>query len=81
VKGRKRSLVVDTLGLILAVSVAAANFQDRDAATEAVARAAPKYPTVETLNQVPQTEPTKDDKQTGEQNQPPFGNGWYAAGG
>jgi len=49
VKGRKRSLVVDTLGLVLAVSLAAAHVQDRDAATEAVARAAAKYPTIETL--------------------------------
>jgi transposase len=49
VKGRKRSLVVDTLGLVLGVSVVAANLQDRDAATEAVARAAAKYPTIETL--------------------------------
>jgi len=32
VKGRKRHLVVDTLGLLLAVSVTAANVQDRDGA-------------------------------------------------
>ena len=49
VKGRKRSLVVDTLGLVLAVSVAAANLQDRDAAIDAVERAATKYPQIETL--------------------------------
>jgi transposase len=49
VKGRKRSLVVDTLGLLLAVSVTAANVQDRDAAGAAVAHAAAKYPSVQTL--------------------------------
>lgn len=49
VKGRKRSLVVDTLGLLLAVSVGAANLQDRDAGLPAVARAAEKYPEVATL--------------------------------
>lgn len=43
------ALVVDTLGLLLAVSVCAANWQDRDAGTEAVARAAEKYPTVQRL--------------------------------
>lgn len=40
VKGRKRNLVVDTLGLLLAVSVSAASLQDRDAE---------KYPTVQRL--------------------------------
>jgi len=49
VKGRKRNLVVDTLGLLLAVSVCAANLQDRDAGTEAVASAVEKYPTVQRL--------------------------------
>jgi len=49
VKGRKRSLVVDTLGLLLAVSVSAASVQDRDAAVDAVARAASKYPAMETM--------------------------------
>jgi putative transposase len=49
VKGRKRSLVVDTMGLLLAVSVCAANLQDRDAGTEAVERAAEKYPTLQRL--------------------------------
>ena len=39
VKGRKRHLVVDTLGLLLAVTVTAASVQDRDAAAEGVARA------------------------------------------
>ncbi|WP_374086814.1 IS5 family transposase [Methylomicrobium lacus] len=49
VKGRKRNLVVDTLGLVLAISVCAASLQDRDAGTEAIARAAAKYPTVQRL--------------------------------
>jgi transposase len=49
VKGRKRNVVVDTLGLLLAVSVTAANVQDRDAAPDAVAHAAAKYPSVATL--------------------------------
>lgn len=49
VKGRKRSLVVDTLGLLLAASVGAANLQDRDAGLPAVARAAEKYPEIATL--------------------------------
>jgi transposase len=49
VKGRQRNLVVDTLGLLLAVSVTAANVPDRDAAADAVAHAAAKYPSVETL--------------------------------
>ena len=37
VKGRKRYLVVDTLGLLLAVSVTSANVQDRDGAVAVVA--------------------------------------------
>jgi transposase len=49
IKGRKRSLVVDTLGLLLAVSVVAASAQDRDAASAAVAAAAAKYPPLKTL--------------------------------
>lgn len=49
VKGRKRNLVVDTLGLLLAVSVNAANLQDRDAGSDAVARAVEKYPSVQRL--------------------------------
>lgn len=44
VKGRKRNLIVDTLGLLLAVSVCAANLQDRDAGTDAVASAVEKVP-------------------------------------
>jgi transposase len=49
VKGRKRNLIVDSLGLVLAVTVTAASFQDRDAGTGAVARMSEKYPTVERL--------------------------------
>lgn len=49
VKGRKRHLVVDTLGLLLAVSVTAASVQDRDGALDAVASACTKHPTVQRL--------------------------------
>jgi transposase len=49
VKGRKRNLVVDTLGLLLAVTVTAASVQDRDAAHAVVATAKQKYPWVQTL--------------------------------
>ena len=48
-KGRKRHLVVDTLGLLLAVSVPAASVQDRDGAHPAMEATAAKYPGVETL--------------------------------
>ncbi len=44
VKGRKRHLVVDSLGLLLAVTVTAASVQDRDAAAEVVAQACTKVP-------------------------------------
>ena len=44
VKGRKRHLVVDTLGLLLAVHITAANVQDRDGAAPAVAQACTKVP-------------------------------------
>ena len=44
VKGRKRHLVVDTLGLLLAVTLTAASVQDRDAAAEVVAQACTKVP-------------------------------------
>lgn len=49
IKGRKRHLVVDTLGLLLAVSVTAANIQDRDGAHPVVATTMEKYPSIETL--------------------------------
>jgi transposase len=49
IKGRKRHLVVDTLGLLLAVTITAASVQDRDAAPTAVATARQKYQTLERL--------------------------------
>lgn len=49
VKGRKRNIVVDTLGLLLAVTVTAASVQDRDASSAVVAAAMQKYPSVQTL--------------------------------
>ena len=49
VKGRKRHLVVDTLGLLLAVTVTAASVQDRDAAAEVVALACTKVPGLKKL--------------------------------
>lgn len=49
VKGRKRNLVVDTLGLLLAVTVTAASVQDRDAAASVVALACAKVPGLKAL--------------------------------
>ncbi len=49
IKGRKGHLVVDTLGLLLAVSVTAASVQDRDGAPSVVADAKDKYPSIEAL--------------------------------
>ena len=49
IKGRKRHLIVDTLGLLLAVSVTAASVQDRDGAHPVVAVAMNKYPSIEKL--------------------------------
>ena len=49
VKGRKRHLRVDTLGLLLAVTVTAASVQDRDAAPAVVAQACAKLPTLKKL--------------------------------
>lgn len=49
VKGRKRHLVVDTLGLLLAVSVTSAGVQDRDAAAPVVAQACAKAPGLKRL--------------------------------
>ena len=49
VKGRKRHLVVDTLGLLLAVTVTPASVQDRDGAAEVVAKAYAKAPTLKKL--------------------------------
>ena len=47
VKGRKRHILTDTLGLILAIVITAASVQDRDAAPSVVDAAVSKYPTVE----------------------------------
>jgi len=49
VKRRKRHLVVDTLGLLLAVTITAASVQDRDAAAEVVAQACSKVPGLKKL--------------------------------
>ena len=49
VKGRKRNLVVDTLGLLLAITVTAASVQDRDAAAPVVAQACTKVPGLKRL--------------------------------
>ena len=49
VKGRKRHLLVDTLGLLLAVIVHPANIQDRDGAAPVVAAAIRKYPSLSKL--------------------------------
>ena len=44
VKGRKRHIVVDTLGLLLAVVVHAADLQDRDGARPVLARLGNRFP-------------------------------------
>ncbi len=44
VKGRKRHLVVDTIGLVLVVVVHAASIQDRDGAKLVLARLAGRFP-------------------------------------
>lgn len=49
VKGRKRHLVVDSLGLLIAVTVTAASVQDRDGAAPVVANALGKAPTIAAL--------------------------------
>jgi putative transposase len=46
VKGRKRHLLVDTMGLVLCVKVHAANIQDRDGAKPLMQRAKAKLPRV-----------------------------------
>lgn len=46
-KGRKRHLVVDTLRLILAVSITAASVQDRDGAIPVLSEVSREYPTLE----------------------------------
>ena len=49
VKGRKRHLVTDTLGLLIAVLVTGANVQDRDAAVHAMDLAVEKAPSIRML--------------------------------
>jgi hypothetical protein len=51
VKGRKRNLVVDTMGLVISLTVTAASVQDRDAAAAAavVAQACAKAPGLQKL--------------------------------
>jgi transposase len=49
VKGRKRHLVTDTLGILLAVVVTAGSVQDRDAAVPAMDLAMAKVPALEML--------------------------------
>ena len=49
VKGRKRNLVVDSLGLLLMVSVVPASVQDRDGADQVVREATAKYPSLQKL--------------------------------
>jgi len=49
VKGRKRKLVVDTMGLFIAVTVTAASVHDRDVAAAVVAQACAKSPRLEKL--------------------------------
>lgn len=49
VKGRKRHLLVDTLGLLLGVVVTAASVQDRDGAAPTLTAACQKYPTLAKL--------------------------------
>ena len=47
VKGRKRHIITDTLGLLLAVFIHTADIQDRDGALPAIQQAWTKYPTIE----------------------------------
>jgi putative transposase len=49
VKSRKRNLVVDTMGLVIALTVTAASVQDRDAAAAVVAQACSEVPGLEKL--------------------------------
>lgn len=49
VKGRKRHIVVDTLGVVLAVTVTAASVQDRDGAPAVTAQACDNHPTLQKL--------------------------------
>ena len=49
VKGRKRHIVVDTLGLMLAVAVHPANIQDRDGAKLVLERLLGQYPRLKVI--------------------------------
>ena len=49
VKGRKRHILVDTLGLLFLVVVHAANIQDRDGALAVLARAYDKFPSLKLI--------------------------------
>ncbi len=49
VKGRKRNLVVDTLGLLLVVLITTADVQDRDVLDPAIGLTRAKYPTITAL--------------------------------
>lgn len=49
IKGRKRNLVVDTMGLVIALTVTAGSVQDRDAAAAVVAQACAKMPGLQKL--------------------------------
>lgn len=49
VKGRKRHIVTDTLGLLLAILVHTADIQDRDGAIPTMAAAMERHPTIEQL--------------------------------
>jgi putative transposase len=49
VNGRKRHVVVDTLGLIMAVVVHAASVQDRDGAKEVLARVKGRFPRLQLI--------------------------------
>jgi putative transposase len=47
IKGRKRHLVVDVFGLVLAILLTAASVQDRDGGSTVLAMAKAKYPTLQ----------------------------------
>ena len=49
IKGRKRHLIVDTLGVLVAITITAANVQDRDAAAAVVEKACNKVPCMQKL--------------------------------
>ena len=49
VTGRKRHILVDTLGLLLGVSVLPANIQDRDGARDLLQRARRRFPFIERI--------------------------------